>query len=181
MARPSRTRLDQPKSSARSSLRPQYDPEMFGRWSEKVARFIGSARFIGWMTLFVVVWLLWNTLAPDDLRFDPFPFIFLTLMLSLQASYAAPLILLAQNRQTDRDRVQYQEDRTMTERLVADTEYLTREIASIRIATGDLATRDFLRGEVRDLAEELAELLSSGAANPEGQDGRGGAEVTNKH
>ena len=181
MARPSRTRLDQPKSSARSSLRPQYDPEMFGRWSETVARFIGSARFIGWMTLFVVVWLLWNTLAPDDLRFDPFPFIFLTLMLSLQASYAAPLILLAQNRQTDRDRVQYQEDRTMTERLVADTEYLTREIASIRIATGDLATRDFLRGEVRDLAEELAELLSADAAKPTGQDGRGGADVTNRH
>ena len=181
MARPSRTRLDQPKSTARSSLRPQYDPEMFGRWSETVARFIGSARFIGWMTLFVVVWLLWNTMAPDDLRFDPFPFIFLTLMLSLQASYAAPLILLAQNRQTDRDRVQYQEDRTMTERLVADTEYLTREIASIRIATGDLATRDFLRGEVRDLAEELAELLTTDAAKPAGQDGLGGADVTNRH
>ena len=181
MARPSRTRLDQPKSSARSSLRPQYDPEMFGRWSETVARFIGSARFIGWMTLFVVVWLLWNTMAPDDLRFDPFPFIFLTLMLSLQASYAAPLILLAQNRQTDRDRVQYQEDRTMTERLVADTEYLTREIASIRIATGDLATRDFLRGEVRDLAEELAELLSTEPANSPGRDSREDADVTNRH
>ena len=181
MARPSRTRLDQPKSPARSSLRPQYDPEMFGRWSETVARFIGSARFIGWMTLFVVVWLLWNTLAPDDLRFDPFPFIFLTLMLSLQASYAAPLILLAQNRQTDRDRVQYQEDRTMTERLVADTEYLTREIASIRIATGDLATRDFLRGEVRDLAEELAELLSTEPGNSPDRDSREGADVTNRH
>ena len=164
MARRSRTRLDQPKSAARATLRPSYDPEMFGRWSEKVARFIGSARFIGWMTAFVVTWLLWNTLAPADLRFDPFPFIFLTLMLSLQASYAAPLILLAQNRQADRDRVQYQEDRTLTERLVADTEYLTREIASIRIATGDLATRDFLRGEVRDLAEELSALLSSESA-----------------
>jgi uncharacterized membrane protein len=157
-----RIRLDQPKDRARSGLRSQYDPEMFGRWSERVARFIGSARFIGWMTAFVVVWLLWNTMAPLELRFDPFPFIFLTLMLSLQASYAAPLILLAQNRQADRDRVQYQEDHKLTERLVADTEYLTREIASIRIATGDLATRDFLRGEVRDLAEEISELLSGG-------------------
>ena len=162
MARTSRTRLDQPKSrAARANLRKQYDPELFGRLSERVARFIGSARFIGWMTVFVVTWLLWNTLAPDGLRFDPFPFIFLTLMLSLQASYAAPLILLAQNRQTDRDRVQFQEDRNLTERLVADTEYLTREIASIRIATGDLATRDFLRGEVRDLAEELTALLAA--------------------
>jgi uncharacterized membrane protein len=168
MARTSRTRLDQPKSAQRrAALRPSYDPEMFGRWSERVARFIGSARFIGWMTVFVIAWVLWNTLAPQDLRFDPFPFIFLTLMLSLQASYAAPLILLAQNRQADRDRVQYQEDRALTERLVADTEYLTREIASIRIATGELATRDFLRGEVRDLADELSELLRAEAPGAE--------------
>jgi uncharacterized membrane protein len=170
MARSSRGRLDQPKSRSRTTIRPQYDPELFGRLSERVARFIGSARFIGWMTAFVVAWILWNTLAPPDLRFDEFPFIFLTLMLSLQASYAAPLILLAQNRQADRDRVQYQEDRALTERLVADTEYLTREIASIRIATGDLATRDFLRGEVRDLAEELTALLAaeSGSAREAG-------------
>jgi uncharacterized membrane protein len=156
--------MDQPKSAQRAALRPSYDPEMFGRWSERVARFIGSARFIGWMTAFVVTWLLWNTLAPEDLRFDPYPFIFLTLLLSLQASYAAPLILLAQNRQADRDRVQFQEDRSLTERLVADTEYLTREIASIRIATGDLATRDFLRGEVRDLVDELTTLLQAEAS-----------------
>jgi uncharacterized membrane protein len=160
--------MDQPRDRSRS-IKPQYDPEMFGRWSEKVARFIGSARFIGWMTVFVIVWFLWNVLAPVDLRFDPFPFIFLTLILSLQASYAAPLILLAQNRQADRDRVQYQEDRNLTERLVADTEYLTREIATIRIATGDLATRDFLRGEVRDLADELTALLAGEAENGAGQ------------
>ncbi len=161
-------RMDQPRDRSRT-IKPQYDPEMFGRWSEKVARFIGSARFIGWMTVFVVVWVLWNTTAPDDLRFDPFPFIFLTLILSLQASYAAPLILLAQNRQADRDRVQYQEDRNLTERLVADTEYLTREIAAVRIATGDLATRDFLRGEVRDLADELTALLAGEADQGAGQ------------
>ena len=158
----SRSRMDQPRDRSRA-VKPQYDPELFGRLSERVARFIGSARFIGWMTLFVITWLLWNVLAPDSVRFDPFPFIFLTLMLSLQASYAAPLILLAQNRQADRDRVQYQEDRNLTERLVADTEYLTREIASVRIATGDLATRDFLRGEVRDLAEELTTLIAGDA------------------
>ena len=161
----SRSRMDQPRDRSRA-VKPQYDPELFGRLSERVARFIGSARFIGWMTVFVIAWLLWNILAPENLRFDPFPFIFLTLMLSLQASYAAPLILLAQNRQADRDRVQYQEDRNLTERLVADTEYLTREIASVRIATGDLATRDFLRGEVRDLAEELTTLIA-------GEDGAG--------
>ena len=115
----SRSRMDQPRDRSRA-VKPQYDPELFGRLSERVARFIGSARFIGWMTVFVITWLLWNILAPDDVRFDPFPFIFLTLMLSLQASYAAPLILLAQNRQADRDRVQYLEDRNLTERLVAD-------------------------------------------------------------
>ena len=161
-------RMDQPRDRSRT-IRPQYDPELFGRLSERVARFIGSARFIGWMTAFVIVWFLWNVLAPVDLRVDPFPFIFLTLMLSLQASYAAPLILLAQNRQADRDRVQYQEDRNLTERLVADTEYLTREIASVRIATGDLATRDFLRGEVRDLADELTALLAAEAGQAAGQ------------
>ena len=180
MARPSRTRLDQPKSSARSSLRPQYDPEMFGRWSETVARFIGSARFIGWMTLFVVVWLLWNTLAPDDLRFDPFPFIFLTLMLSLQASYAAPLILLAQNRQTDRDRVQYLEDRAMTERLVADTEYLTREVAALRIALREVATRDYVRSELRELLDELRDELREETEPADGRTTQAGAKAKSK-
>ena len=107
------------------------------------------------MTAFIIAWLLWNTLGPQSLRFDPWQFIVLTLLLSLQASYAAPLILLAQNRQADRDRVQYQEDRARTERLIADTEYLTREIASLRVALGEVATRDFLRSELRDLLEDL--------------------------
>lgn len=165
----SRIRLDQPAARSKSLLRKPYDPEVFGRLSERVARFIGSARFIGWMTVFVASWLLWNVGAPPRLRFDEYPFIFLTLILSLQASYAAPLILLAQNRQADRDRVQYQEDRDLTERLVADTEYLTREIASVRIASGELATRDFLRGEMRGLAEELAELLDGAALDAHGR------------
>ena len=109
------------------------------------------------MTAFVVIWVLWNLLLPESIRFDPWPFIGLTLMLSLQASYAAPLILLAQNRQADRDRVTYLDDRARDDRLIADTEYLTRELASLRLSMGDLATRDFLRSELRDLLEELLE------------------------
>ena len=111
------------------------------------------------MTAAIIAWLLWNIFAPDDLKPDPYPFIFLTLMLSLQASYAAPLILLAQNRQSDRDKVQYLEDREMTDRLVADTEYLAREIAALRVALGDVATRDYLRSELRDLADDIAQRL----------------------
>lgn len=117
---------------SRRSLRPNYDPETFGRLSERFARFIGTAKFLVYMTVFVIFWVFWNTLAPRELRFDSFPFIFLTLLLSLQASYAAPLILLAQNRQADRDRVMSQEDRNRDERNLAVTEYMVREIASMR-------------------------------------------------
>lgn len=131
------------------------DPEAFGRISERIARYIGSWAFIAWMTVAIAAWILWNTLAPESVRPDPFPFIFLTLMLSVQASYAAPLILLAQNRQSDRDRVQYAEDRTRTDRLIADTEYLARELAALRVSIGDVATRDFLRSELRDLLDDL--------------------------
>ncbi|GAA2095034.1 DUF1003 domain-containing protein [Actinomadura alba] len=132
-----------------------YDPESFGRLSERIARFLGTARFLVYMTGFVIVWMGWNSLAPADLRFDPFPFIFLTLALSLQASYAAPLILLAQNRQGDRDRVQYEQDRAQNERSVADTEYLAREIAGLRMALNEVATRDFLRSELQQFRREL--------------------------
>ena len=163
VASPPRRRLsglDQPRKRG-VSLRDAYDPERFGRVSEKVARYIGSWAFIAWMTAVVLSWVLWNTLGPEDLRPDFFPFIFLTLLLSLQASYAAPLILLAQNRQTDRDRVQYQEDRQRTERLLADSDYLARELASIRLALGEVATRDYVRGELRDLVEDLAARMDS--------------------
>ena len=123
------------------------------------------------MTGAIVAWLLWNIFAPDNLKPDPYPFIFLTLMLSLQASYAAPLILLAQNRQADRDKVQYLEDREMTDRLVADTEYLTREIAALRMALGEVATRDYLRAELRDLADDIAERLSEERTSRTQEDG----------
>ena len=148
-------RMDQPLDRGRIRG-PSYDPEQWGRLSDRIARFIGSWRFIAWMTVVIVSWLLWNIFAPEDLKPDPYPFIFLTLLLSLQASYAAPLILLAQNRQADRDKVQYLEDREMTDRLVADTEYLAREIAALRMALGEIATRDYLRSELRDLVEELS-------------------------
>lgn len=118
---------------------------------------MGTANFLVYMTLILAAWFLWNTLAPAHLRFDPYTFTFLTLVLSLQASYAAPLILLAQNRQADRDRVSLDEDRRRATMQKADTEYLAREIAALRIAMGDVATRDFLRSELTRLAEELDE------------------------
>ncbi|MGL5861104.1 MAG: DUF1003 domain-containing protein, partial [Phycicoccus sp.] len=129
--------------------------ETFGVVSEKFARFMGTPHFLIGMTLVVALWVLWNTLLPEHLRFDPYAFIFLTLMLSLQASYAAPLILLAQNRQADRDRVALEQDRARDERNLADTEYLTREVAALRLAMRDTATRDFVRSELRDLLDEL--------------------------
>jgi uncharacterized membrane protein len=156
MARITRTttRLDMPLEPRRS-VRPSYDPEIFGRIAERFARFMGTARFLVYMTLFVTIWAIWNVAAPRELRFDEYPFIFLTLMLSLQASYAAPLILLATNRQADRDRLQYNEDRQRDDRNLADTEYLTREVAGLRLALGEIATRDFIRGELRELFEDL--------------------------
>ncbi|MEU4831463.1 DUF1003 domain-containing protein [Streptosporangium sp. NPDC023615] len=151
-------RLDQPRQPG-LRLRPHYDPEAFGRLSEQIARFLGTARFLVYMTGFVAMWVLWNVFAPGSVRFDPYPFIFLTLILSLQASYAAPLILLAQNRQDDRDRVQNEHDRRAAERNQADLEYLTREIAALRMALGEVATRDYIRSELQRLQEDLQEDL----------------------
>jgi uncharacterized membrane protein len=156
MTEPRRDRLDQPVEPGRVRL-PRFNPEAFGRWSESIARYMGTAQFIVWMTLVIAAWFGWNTLAPKTMRFDPYTFTFLTLILSLQASYAAPLILLAQNRQTDRDRLTMEEDRRRAAMQKADTEYLTREIASLRIALGEVATRDFLRSELARLADELDE------------------------
>jgi uncharacterized membrane protein len=150
--------LEYPREAGRS-LRPSYDPEAFGRWSEKFARFLGTAQFLIYMSFFVIFWVTWNAFSPNDLRWDTYPFIFLTLLLSLQASYAAPLILLAQNRQADRDRIQANEDRDREERNIADTEYLARELASLRTAIKDVATRDFLRAEINDAMDQLLKKL----------------------
>ena len=164
-------RLDTPKELGRPPLvrRPTYNADAFGVFAEQFARFMGTAKFLIYMTLFVVFWVVWNFAAPADLRFDDYPFIFLTLMLSLQASYAAPLILLAQNRQEDRDRVIATQDREANARAHADMEFLAREVASLRMAVGEVATRDFLRSELRSLLSELEERGQShpGEGEPE--------------
>ncbi|MGG5260447.1 DUF1003 domain-containing protein [Phycicoccus avicenniae] len=156
-----RARIDQPRESTRRrlTLPAAFSGEAFGVISEKFARFMGTAYFLIGMTVFVVVWLAWNTFLPDAAQFDPraLNYTLLTLILSLQASYAAPLILLAQNRQADRDRVATEQDRSRDERNLADTEFLTREVAALRIALRDMATRDFVRSELRDLLDEMEE------------------------
>lgn len=152
--------LDQPREHRPGLLdRFRPNPDAFGRMTEGFARFMGTPQFLLWMTVFVALWLGWNTIAPRELQFDSkdLNFTLLTLMLSLQASYAAPLLLLAQNRQDDRDRVTQEEDRRRAQQNLADTEYLTREIASLRIALRDVATRDFVRSELRSVLEEILE------------------------
>ena len=157
-----RPRLDQPRTARPGLLSlPSYDPEAFGVLSERIARFLGTGRFIVWMTVVIIIWVGWNTLLPTSVRFDEYPFIFLTLALSLQASYAAPLILLAQNRQDDRDRINMEQDRGRAERSIADTEYLTREVAALRQGLGEVATRDFVRSELQSLLKELDERRES--------------------
>ncbi len=165
-----RPRIDQPREGGRRFTVPSaFTEEAFGVVSEKFARYMGTPYFLIGMTLFVLIWVGWNFLAPPASRFDEYPFIFLTLMLSLQASYAAPLILLAQNRQADRDRFALEQDRSRDERNLADTEFLTREVAALRIAMRDQATRDFVRSELRDLLDEMEErgLVVTRAAEPE--------------
>jgi uncharacterized membrane protein len=141
-----RSRLDVPRVERRA-LRLRVDPEAFGQWTERVARLLGTGRFLVLQTLIIVVWVVGNAI-PGFPHPDEYPFLFLTLALSLQASYAAPLILLAQNRQDDRDRVNLEADREEARESKADLEYLAREIASIRMALGEVATRDFLRAEL---------------------------------
>jgi uncharacterized membrane protein len=151
------------------SRNPQPSRDRFGRFSEAFARGMGTSGFLIGMTVFVAVWLLWNTFAPVPLQFDPRAtnFTLLTLILSLQASYAAPLILLAQNRQDDRDRVQIEQDRQRAERNLADTEYLAREIVALRMVVTDVSedvvTKDVLRAEVKGLLEQLDERSAAAA------------------
>jgi uncharacterized membrane protein len=167
--RESRIRVDQPRAPRRGPTLPDYDPESFGKLSERFARFLGTFRFILYMSVFIALWVIWNTWGPSSAQFDPAKgkYIGLTLILSLQASYAAPLILLAQNRQADRDRVSLEEDRARNERSIADTEYLTREVAAIRIAQGEVATRDFIRSELQRMLEDLQQLDQQRAAETE--------------
>jgi uncharacterized membrane protein len=148
-------RLDVPRAATRrfgSFLR--LNPDAVGNFAEAIARFLGTGRFLAVQTIIVIAWIALNVFAVR-LRWDPYPFILLNLAFSTQAAYAAPLILLAQNRQADRDRVQAEEDRARAATTRADTEYLARELASLRVAVGELATRDFIRGELSRLVDEV--------------------------
>ena len=162
-----RRRLDQPQLGRR---RLEIDPDTFARLSERVARFLGTGRYLVIQTVLVIVWITLNLVLLGVYRWDPYPFILLNLAFSTQAAYAAPLILLAQNRQDDRDRVSLDEDRSRAERTKADTEYLARELAALRIALGEVATRDYLRGELDRIGERLDMLIGTA---PDGIDERG--------
>jgi uncharacterized membrane protein len=146
--------LSAPRAGRRLDV--TYDSDVFGQFSESIARYLGTARFLVWQTGIIIVWIAFNTLAPDSVQFDPWErgLVLLTLVLSLQASYAAPLILLAQNRQEARDRTQAELDRSVAERTRADTEFLAREIAGVRLLLADAVTGDELR-------EQLAELKTA--------------------
>ncbi|MCW5953303.1 MAG: DUF1003 domain-containing protein [Propionibacteriaceae bacterium] len=145
-------RLDTPGRRSGWVPRVRLGNDAFGDFAESAARYMGTGKFIVWMSVFIIGWILWNVFVgfPDE-----FPFIFLTLLLSLQASYAAPLILLAQNRQADRDRVSLEHDREVAEQSRADMDFLAREIASLRLRMNDVATRDFIRSELKDLLADL--------------------------
>lgn len=153
-------RLNTPGRRKRSLLpRRKFDRDAFGKFAETFARFMGTARFLAYMTVFVIVWILLNVVGVYGLRWDPYPFILLNLFFSTQASYAAPLILLAQNRQEGRDRVALDRDRDQAAQSRADMEFLAREIASVRMSVGELATREFIRSELRaELRAILADL-----------------------
>ena len=152
----SRQRLDTPRTRRRR-FTPRVDIEAVGRFSESIARFLGTGRYLAMQTVMVIVWIALNMFAVG-LQWDPYPFILLNLAFSTQAAYAAPLILLAQNRQENRDRVSLEEDRRRAEQTKADTEYLARELAALRIAVGEVVTRDYLRRELEEVRELLDEL-----------------------
>ena len=147
--------LTTPRQRRRLSV--HYDNDAFGQFSESVARFIGTARFLVYQTVFCFLWVVWNTVGPTSFRFDEWQFVGLTLLLSLQAAYAAPLILLAQNRQESRDRSQSELDRRVAERTQADTEFLARELASIRLSLAGVATSS----EVVDQLERLTDAIEA--------------------
>ncbi|MBJ7490891.1 MAG: DUF1003 domain-containing protein [Ilumatobacteraceae bacterium] len=149
-----RTDLTTPRQRRRVGI--HYDPDAFGSFSESIARFLGTGRYLVIQSFVVVMWVIVNIYKP--FQFDGYPFIFLTLILSLQASYAAPLILLAQNRQEDRDNEQLERDRSMAARTQADTEYLARELAGVRLVLADLVTMEDLREQTDAITEALEKL-----------------------
>ena len=166
-----RQRLDTPRTSRRFQF--NVDPEAVGRFSESIARFLGTGRYLLWQTVIVIVWIALNLFA-IRWRWDPYPFILLNLAFSTQAAYAAPLILLAQNRQENRDKVALEEDRRRAQQTKADTEFLARELAALRLAVGEVATRDYLRRELEELRELLVALQPDRPATgkPDGSERR---------
>ncbi|MGU3497344.1 DUF1003 domain-containing protein [Mycobacterium sp. C31M] len=150
-------RIDTPRAGRRR-LTPRFDVEAAGRFGESFARFLGTGRYLAIQTIVVVVWILLN-IGAFAWQWDPYPFILLNLAFSTQAAYAAPLILLAQNRQENRDRVALEEDRRRAEQTKADTEFLARELAALRLAVGEVATRDYMRRELEELRDMLVELV----------------------
>jgi uncharacterized membrane protein len=158
-------RLNTPGRTRSLMPRVRWNRDAFGDFAETFARFLGTARFLAYMTVFVILWIIINVVGLFGLRWDPYPFILLNLFFSTQASYAAPLILLAQNRQEARDRVAIERDREQAAQSRADMDYVAREIAGLRMSVGELATRDYLRSELRnELRTILAELESDEAS-----------------
>ena len=164
-----------PLSTPVTSRRPRisFDSDAIGRYSESIARFFGTGRYLVIQTVVVIVWIILNV-AVVALRFDPYPFILLNLAFSTQAAYAAPLILLAQNRQEDRDKSALKEDRLRATQTKADTEFLARELASVRLSVGETVTRDFLRRELDDLRDSIERIETLLAAADGGAVGGAG-------
>jgi len=140
----------------------QYDSDTFGAFSESIANFLGTARFLVWQTAVITIWILLNTLLSQGLQFDPWNrgLVLLTLVLSIQASYAAPLILLAQSRQERRDRITAETDREVAERTQADTEFLAREIASVRLSMSDMLTGEAFDDRLERLTDMVERLTA---------------------
>jgi uncharacterized membrane protein len=134
----------------------RYDADAFGRMSEAIARFLGTGRFLAGQTVLVLAWIALNTVGFIR-HWDPYPFILLNLAFSTQAAYAAPLILLAQNRQDDRDRANIERDREVATRTQADTEFLARELAAVRLALADVVTTEDLDDSLARLAKVIAD------------------------
>jgi uncharacterized membrane protein len=177
MTEPSaRQRLDTPRTSRGFTF--NVDPETVGKFSESIARFLGTGRYLMWQTIVVIVWVVLNLFAVS-LRWDPYPFILLNLAFSTQAAYAAPLILLAQNRQENRDKVALEEDRRRAAQTKADTEYLARELAALRLAVGEVATRDYLRRELDELREVMEERRPP--SEPRQTDAAAASELSDRH
>jgi len=174
--------LTSPRSRRRLGV--QYDSDAFGAFSESIANFLGTARFLVFQSIVIVFWIVHNIAAPDYLIFDSWDrgFVLLTLLLSVQASYAAPLILLAQSRQERRDRITSENDREVAERTQSDTEFLAREIASVRVTMSDMVTGEDFGDRLDQLSEMMGALSEQvaqlSATSPDGAGAAGAGDTS---